>query len=115
MIRKQGVLIDRCWQYEFMYRVVDFVYRKVCGHESFCTSGCEVYDFWGRKVKHSDNSLHWQGLAWDFRIWKNNDPAQGKLDTETLSLLVSSLKKYLGDMFDVVLEEDHIHIEYDPK
>ena len=56
---------------------------------------------------HSKNSLHYVGNAIDIRTrhvpsWKHSD-------------MVSAIKGGLGQHFDVVLESDHIHIEYDPK
>lgn len=56
---------------------------------------------------HKLKSLHDQGLAFDIRtqmIAKAKQPA-----------MVMSLKDALGDDYDVVLEKDHIHVEYDPK
>lgn len=52
-------------------------------------------------------TAHDRGLAFDVRtqmIAKNKQPA-----------MVLSLKAALGDAYDVVLEKDHIHIEYDTK
>lgn len=57
---------------------------------------------------HSENSLHYKGLAFDFRTRDFTE--------EQLSSLFSYLKyrlKLYG--YDVIKEEDHIHIEYDPK
>lgn len=52
-------------------------------------------------------TAHDQGLAFDIRtqmIAKAKQPA-----------MVMSLKDALGDDYDVVLEKDHIHIEFDTK
>lgn len=56
---------------------------------------------------HKKNSKHYSGEAADLRIWAF-DPIQVKLVAE-------DLKKELGKDYDVVIEGDHIHIEYDPK
>jgi hypothetical protein len=56
---------------------------------------------------HGPNSLHYQGLALDLRT-RSVIPAM-------LALIVRDLKFHLGTQFDVVEEEDHIHIEFDPK
>ena len=56
--------------------------------------------------KHMDGSLHYEGLAWDFRIWGLPDPKS----------ITSLIKTRLQDMdhhYDVILEKDHIHIEWD--
>lgn len=53
--------------------------------------------------KHSANSLHYTGDAVDLRLPANP------------TLMVDVLRTSLGLSYDVVLESDHIHIEYDPK
>jgi hypothetical protein len=73
-----------------------------------------VYTFYGKELvitsiddsKHGIGTLHGQGYAFDLRTsyFTNNE-----------QLLVSGeIRTKLGDNFDVVLEIDHIHIEYDP-
>ena len=61
--------------------------------------------------KHSDASLHYKGCALDFRT---KDYAGDK------QALRDRIKAALGPDFDVVLEalgedNEHIHVEYDPK
>ena len=56
--------------------------------------------------EHGPNSLHPKGRAFDFRIWYL--PAQTRAD------VANALQARLGDEFDVVLEHDHIHVEWDP-
>lgn len=56
---------------------------------------------------HCNNSLHSHGLAIDLRI-KN-------IPFATILAITKEIKQDLGNEFDVVLESDHIHIEYDPK
>lgn len=53
---------------------------------------------------HSPGSLHYCNDAIDMRT-------PGKKIAE----LVKDLKKRLGPDYDVILEGNHIHIEYDPK
>lgn len=55
--------------------------------------------------KHSVGSLHYTGEAVDLRL-----PS-----TIVIDQVVSQLKSALGSSYDVILETDHIHIEYDPK
>lgn len=52
---------------------------------------------------HSAGSLHYVGLAADLRL--PADPPK----------FVADLKEALGGEFDVVLEGDHVHVEYQPK
>jgi hypothetical protein len=57
--------------------------------------------------KHGPNSLHYSGQAMDLRTRHMNG--------QTLQLVYAKLKEALSDQFDVVLEADHFHIEWDPK
>lgn len=53
--------------------------------------------------KHSPGSLHYVGLAFDMRL--PGEPHD----------FVDQLQECLGEEFDVVIERDHIHVEYQPK
>jgi len=55
--------------------------------------------------KHKRASAHASGRAVDLRIW----------DLQDKEYAVTQLSEALGDEFDVILESDHIHMEYDPK
>lgn len=57
--------------------------------------------------KHGKNSLHYKGLAVDVRI-------SDKTKKET-NIFFNLLKFHFDRTLDIVLEKDHIHIEYDPK
>jgi len=52
---------------------------------------------------HSEGSLHYADLAVDIRQHKHG------------TLVRQELRYNLGDDYDIVLEAEHIHIEYDPK
>ena len=56
---------------------------------------------------HSAGSLHYYGLAVDLRIWG--------FSINTKHQIVKDLQDILGDGYDVILHESHIHVEYDPK
>lgn len=56
---------------------------------------------------HKQNSLHYVGKAFDLRT---RDLLQGHAEAAREKLAAA-----LGDQFDVVLESDHIHVEFDPK
>ncbi len=75
--------------------VVDEIHKKH-GIELVITSTYEG--------NHCACSYHYANDAYDIR-WK---PSYGKQ-------IYEEIKKALGPDFDVVLEKDHIHIEYDPK
>lgn len=53
---------------------------------------------------HSPSSLHYDDNAIDI-----DDPPEYK------QAMTDDIKNLLGRDFDVILEKDHIHIEYDPK
>ena len=55
---------------------------------------------------HSSGSLHYSGLAMDFRT--RDIPA------ELRKSFFEKVKSALGSEFDVVLEKDHLHVEYQP-
>lgn len=56
--------------------------------------------------KHKEDSLHYTGYAADLRT--------RDLDDSDKKLVAKMLRGCLGDDYDVVLESDHIHMEYDP-
>ena len=56
---------------------------------------------------HEHPSKHVYGGAFDFRT--------RMLDEAQKEQLRALMKIRLGDGFDVVLEETHLHVEYDPK
>lgn len=57
---------------------------------------------------HMANSKHYTGDALDWRIWESD--ARG-----LTASIAAEMRYYLGSDYDVVLEKDHIHVEYDPK
>jgi hypothetical protein len=68
------------------------------------------YDFTLTSVvdgKHSAGSLHPDGLAFDCRT--------RDIPPDKRTLIADQLRAALGPQFDVVLEKDHIHVEFQPK
>jgi hypothetical protein len=61
----------------------------------------------GTGGKHKIGSLHYVGLAIDARIRMFN--------SSELAIINLELIGALGSEFDVVLEKDHFHIEFQPK
>jgi hypothetical protein len=82
----------------FAICVASEVYQRH-GFEMDITSGVEG--------KHSRGSLHYAGAAVDLRI-KN-------IPTEVVLTIVDDIKERLDTDYDVVLEGNHIHIEFQPK
>ena len=58
--------------------------------------------------KHMAGSLHYTNHAWDLRIW-------GLRDVEEVATKLRNLLNAKAHDYDVVVEGDHRHIEYDPK
>lgn len=57
--------------------------------------------------KHMTGSKHYDGNAFDMRIWIYTE--------DELKTLVSNLRDNLGKDYDIVLHKTHLHVEYDPK
>lgn len=81
-----------------MFVIIDEVYKKY-GDEAIITSGIDG--------KHSVGSLHYAGAALDFRTRELSSENQQKVRDE--------IKERLGDDFDVILESNHLHVEWQPK
>jgi hypothetical protein len=56
-------------------------------------------------------SKHYAGLAMDLRL--PSHPTIGQSQDTDMQVVVE-LGTALGDEWDVVLEKDHVHCEYDP-
>lgn len=89
----------------FALEVIYLWWRKTFATDPVVTSG--------RDGGHSEKSLHY-GSAEDFR------ERAFDLRTRDLNLVQQknaeeSIRTLLGPMFDVVLERDHLHVEYQPK
>jgi len=61
----------------------------------------------GLDGSHRANSLHYVGLAEDYRT---RDVPAGQLPG-----MVTEIRALLGRQYDVVIEPTHLHVEFDPK
>jgi len=77
--------------------VVSNAYARV-GLDTVITSGNDA--------THKKGSLHYKDRALDFRT--------RTIPQERVAGLVKEIKIFLGPQYDVVLEKDHLHVEYDP-
>lgn len=59
----------------------------------------------GTDGEHMKGSKHYTGDALDIRI--------SNLSLSNLKALMTGLATRLGDNYDIILEKDHLHIEYD--
>jgi hypothetical protein len=78
--------------------VVTGVFQEY-GYDAIQTGGVEG--------KHSRESFHYNGLASDYRT--------RHVAAELLKDMRDKIAARLPDDFDVILESDHIHIEFQPK
>jgi hypothetical protein len=97
---KQGVRVQGLRPEILLAAIVaDGVYRDLDARDAVITSCVDG--------SHSPGSKHYVGAAIDLRIWT--------LEEAKHKTAVRMLKERLTDDYDVVLEHDHIHVEYDPK
>jgi len=89
------VKVRMCPELNFLLIVAEYEYRKQSA-ELVITS---VFD-----GKHMRQSKHYRGQAVDLRIWNLQDP----------KLAANQIQKRVGPSYQVILESDHIHAEYDP-
>lgn len=61
----------------------------------------------GSDGHHGEHSKHYTNEALDLRVFH--------LKPDDIQPVVKGLKELLGKDFDIVLEKDHVHVEYDPK
>jgi hypothetical protein len=86
-------------QMALAYSIASSIYSMKAGARCVITSCSDG--------KHGPNSLHYKGMALDLRT--------NSLRPDQVHPVYLTLKEALGNQFDVVLEGDHIHLEFDPK
>lgn len=74
---------------------------------------CVITSCTEESTVHGFASLHYSGCAIDLRTKHLAEDADEIV--EIAKVIVKLLKASLGASFDVVLEKDHIHVEYQPK
>ncbi len=79
---------------------VDVIYQLFGQPETVITSGNDG--------KHMRNSLHYFNRAVDLRTYFFRSEEEKRL-------VAKRVAEIAGPAFDVVLESDHLHVEYDPK
>ena len=79
----------------------------VAAREAFGFFGADAIITSGQDGVHGKGSLHASGNALDFRTRHVSRTIAEKV--------VDRMRKILGKGYDIVLEKDHIHGEWDPK
>ena len=102
---KEGVKINGAHFYPEIVRMLDVVRATAP-----LLSDDAVWVTSANDSTHMDGSLHYKNKAFDIRIWNVTGPGR-----DMSRGWVEKIKLALGDAYDVVLETDHIHLEYDPK
>ncbi|MGL1886303.1 MAG: hypothetical protein OCD76_07290 [Reichenbachiella sp.] len=63
--------------------------------------------------RHMKTSKHYEGNAFDLRTW-TTDTSGVQMCADLKQGIGIALSDRLGIEYDLVVEKDHIHIEYDP-
>ena len=79
----------------------------VAAAEIYVIYGSELIITSGNDGKHMDGSFHYTDLAFDART--------RHLLGSLIPVIGQRLKEELGVNYDVIIEKDHIHVEYDVK
>lgn len=104
---KDGVNLELQPKMSAAIPLIDKAYSDVwpdCEHEAVCTSG--------KDGKHMEGSFHPKGLAMDLR--------SRDLHQTTIYSLAAALRARLNGNetvnrpYQIVIEGDHLHVEYDP-
>ena len=98
ILGRRGRYVDAGYIWSMAQPIIILAYDDL-GYECVLTAGCDN--------NHAKDSLHPDGLARDFRT--NHMKADHRVE------LAMNLTTALGPEFDVILETDHLHVEWDPK
>ena len=104
---KIGVTITVTPQVDRMLRMAEVAFKEVMGpqFEPVVTSGNDG--------KHMEGSLHYTNLALDFRTGHQWEPPL--MSDDEAREIIEEFAARLGVGYDVTLEKNHVHAEYDLK
>ena len=85
----------------------EIVLAILVAERAYAEIGCELMLTSGIEGTHSAGSLHYAGCAVDFRTLN--------VAPDKLNPLVEKIRAALGPDFDVLLETNHLHAEFQPK
>lgn len=80
--------------------VFDALHQQQGFGEAYVTSGRDI------ALGRVSNTLHADGGALDFRRWQ--------IPSGRMPAFLAQLRQHLGPAFEVILEDDHIHVELAP-
>jgi hypothetical protein len=95
---KPGAILSAEPEIQYARGIIAGIWKRH-GYTLTVTSG---YD-----GSHSAQSLHYVGLAEDYRT---ND-----VKASDLAAMITEVRAALGSFYDVVNEATHLHVEFDPK
>ena len=100
---KNGAAIENAsWRMFWVAIIADGIFKKH-GTEAIITSGSDGKHS-ARSKHYPENNASGQVEALDLRTWHVDPHA-----------VAADMREKLGANYDVVVESDHLHIEYDPK
>ena len=97
---------------EFLWaaQVVCRVFEKY-NVSTWITSACDS--------KHASNSFHYDGMAWDFRIWGVDNPQTPQDEVMDAAKLIRAELHTISPRFRVIYGDpqhlDHIHVEFNTR
>ena len=100
---KDGVKINGAHFYEYMVRIINVA--RASAPET--TDGA-IWITSANDSRHMTGSLHYENRAFDIRI---HNIVGGH---PVARAWVARMALALGDDYDVILESDHVHVEYQP-
>jgi hypothetical protein len=103
---KLGVTLTYSKEIEAIVTAAEYAYEKNGAPMEVTVTSCN-------DGHHMPGSLHYENRAVDLRTGMNWVPPL--LSRAQVQQIIYDMKTVLGKDFDVVLEVDHIHGEYDPK
>ena len=85
----------------------EMVVALIIVKDAFISRGANCVITSGIEGRHGRGSLHLVGAALDFRT--------GSMSREQVSEIATEIREGLGLDFDVVVEDTHLHVEWQPK
>jgi hypothetical protein len=84
----------------------EIILGAMVAHDVYTEHGYVFCITSGLDGKHKEGSLHYVGMAIDLRT--------KTMPKEMVEKIAQEIRTDLNEQFDVVVEVDHIHIEFDP-